>query len=148
MGLFSRKPAPEAAPPVAPAPPDDPLGRILGLAVDAAAYADGTLTLTFVGGAGEAHLEAFGKLKVIHSGESLDPTRRGFDAAVSSLVGRKVGAASQKRGEELAIEFEGGVAVVASLKGGDYPGTSAVYLKGPGKSYVNFHRDGFTRLAL
>ena len=152
MGLFSRKPgAPPPAKPSAPPPlpkSDDPLLPLLGMAVDQAAYADGTLTLTFSGPAGEAHLEAYGRLVLKAQGQVNNPGTAAFDAALRLAPRRKVVGALVRVGEDLTVEVEGGLSAVMSLRAGDYPGAEAVYLKGPGRSYVNFNENGVARLSM
>ena len=150
MGLFSRKPAaPPPVPPAAPLPPsDDPLVPLLGMIVDQAAYADGTLTLTFKGSAGEAHLEGYGRVFLTEKGVPSIAGTPPFRALLEKLPGRRVTGAFMRVGDTLTIEADGGFSAVASLRAGDYPGTEAVYIKGPGKSYVNFNENGFARLTL
>jgi hypothetical protein len=154
VGLFSRKPKQDAGAAAAAAPPagapagDDPLVPLLGLTVDQAAFADGTLTLTFKGPAGEAHLEAYGRAFMAEGGVPSIAGTPPFVALLKQAPGRKVVGAIMRVGDTLSIELEGGIAAVASLRPGDFAGTTAVYLKGPGRSYVSFHDAGFARLAM
>ena len=121
----------------------------MGLTVDKSAYEDATLTLTFKGAAGEAHLEAYGQL-VLNQAPSrgLSPGNAPFEQAVAAAPGKRVVATEFHFAEQLRIELEGGLTLIVSLLRGTYPGESAVYLKGPGKSYVNFNENGFARLTL
>jgi len=162
MGLFSRKaaapvPAPgtkaKSEPPSVPAAgtpggSDDPLVPLLGMSVDQAAYADSTLTLTFRGAAGEAHLEGYGRVFLAEKGVPSIAGTPPFEALLGLLPGRKVVGAAMRVGDTLTIDLEGGLAAVASLRAGDYPGAEAVYLKGPGRSYVNFNENGVARLQM
>jgi hypothetical protein len=116
--------------------------------VDQAAYGDGTLTLTFKGAAGEAHLEGYGRVFLTEGGVPSIAGTPPFKALLGQLPGRKVVGATMRVGDTLSIEVEGGLAAVASLRAGDYPGSEAVYIKGPGKSYVNFNENGFARLTM
>jgi hypothetical protein len=118
------------------------------MSVDQAAYADGTLTLTFKGAAGEAHLEAYGRVFLTEKGVPSVAGTAPFRALLSQFPGRKVTAALMRVGDTLTIEVEGGLAAVASLRAGDFQGSEAVYIKGPGKSYLNFNENGFARLTL
>lgn len=156
MGLFGKRPAaPKGAPPASPAPPPnpnpygDPLLGLLGLVVDEAAYADSTLTLTFKGAAGEAHLEAYGQFELSQKEWGTQrPGGPGFDSALAAAPGRRVLAARMEMGQALIIELEEGLTFIASLQGGTYPGDSAVYLKGPGRLLANFNENGSARLTL
>ena len=149
MGLFGRKAPPQpAAPPSAPRATDDPLVPLLRMKVDQAVFADNTLTLTFKGAGGEAHLEAYGKVVVRSGGKEHPSGAQGFDALLRLAAGRTVTGAVMRVGREIVFELEGGTAVAISLVKADYPGSDAAYLKGPGKSNVNFHEGGFARLAL
>lgn len=150
MGLFGRKPAAPAPVPAAGTPPkaDDPLVPLLGMVVDQAAYADGTLTLTFKGAGGEAHLEGYGRVFLTEKGVPSIAGTPPFKALLGQLPGRKVTGAIMRVGDTLSIELDGGLSAVASLRAGEYPGSEAVYIKGPGKSYVNFNENGFARLTL
>jgi hypothetical protein len=154
VGLFGRKakePAPPPAapprlPPAAPSIEVDPLAAIVGSAVDESAYEDGLLSLTFKGAAGDAHLEAYGQCEFSEGGKRHARGTPGFDAAVAAARGRRVLNTQLKMGEALVIQFEGGLNFVASLAQGTYPGTSAVYLKGPGRSHANYNENGIARL--
>ena len=149
MGLFGKRPAAAAAAPKATPPKsDDPLVALVGLSVNEAAYEDGTLTITFKGAGGEAHLEAYGRAFLAERGVPSIAGTPPFKALLKSVPGRKVVATALRVGDTLTVELEGGLTAVASLRAGDYAGEAAVYLKGPGKSYVNFNENGFARLAL
>ena len=148
MGLFGRKPVPQpAAPPPAPST-DDPLVPLLRMKIEQAVYGDDTLTLTFKGAGGEAHLEAYGKVILRTAGQEHRAGAQNFDALLRLAAGRTVTGAVMRVGRELVFELEGGTAIAISLVPGEYPGNDAAYLKGPGKSYVNFNEGGFARLAL
>lgn len=154
MGLFGRKaqaPPPPPPPAARPSPPanDDPLAALVGLTVGESAFEDGTLTLTFRGPAGEAHLEAYGLL-VLNQAPSHQHERGspGFKAALKTAPGQAVTATKVFFGDKLTIEFEKGLTLVVSLQAGSYPGECALYLKGPGKSYVNYNENGVARLTL
>jgi hypothetical protein len=151
MGLFSRKAA-APPPPAAAAPPakaDDPLSALVGMTVGESAFEDGTLTLTFRGPAGEAHLEAYGKLTFTQSpGRHLAPGTAEFKSALLTAPGRRVISTEVRVGDTLLVELDKGLTLAASLTAGSYPGESAVYLKGPGKSYVNFNENGVARLTM
>jgi hypothetical protein len=126
----------------------EPIAAIRRGKVAAAHVSEGILTLKIVTSDGEALIEVPGRAQLSAGGRTFSEAAPEFPSAVGELLGAKVLEASIERGQTIKLDFGKAGTLVISLVEGDYPGTRALFLKGPGKTFVSYHCDGATKLTM
>lgn len=104
------------------------------------------MTLAFTGAAGELLVEVPGKCTLVTEKAKLQNTSPQFREAAAVLAGQTVREVTYDRGLDITLHFRRPRALSVSLAEGDYPGTHALLIKGPGASFVSYHCDGLTQL--
>ncbi len=124
------------------------LDAVKGSKVEVAHLLEGALVMKLRGRGGEVVLDAPGRAEIRQARGSSTKGEAGFQEALKGLLGARVRGATVDHGLAVKLDLGGAGTLVISLIEGEYPGNSALDVKGPGRCYQSYHCDGVSTLSL